>query len=159
MPPFRRVEGKSAGASALGILVPPGRRTLVVLRPRSLDWDLVLATSPFAGEAPAAFWEGDRRGAMALAEELHRALGKVQADPTRAVEVVTHSRDGGLRVLAAVERHRLIVCGRVPGRPYAPMTFASAEDAQNATAAVAAVLSPGPEANQEVYLNIDCFTR
>ena len=96
---------------------------------------------------------------MAFAEELHLALGKIQADPDRAVQVVTGSAEAGFRLIAAVERHSLIVCRRVPGRPYAPATFTSAEEAQDAAAAVATVLSPGPEANQEVYLNIDCFAR
>ncbi len=31
---FRRVEGEEAGPDALGILVPPGKRTFVILRPR-----------------------------------------------------------------------------------------------------------------------------
>ena len=41
MPAFRRVEPHQAGARALGILVPPGPKTVVILRPRGLDWDLL----------------------------------------------------------------------------------------------------------------------
>ncbi len=43
MCPFRRVEGEQAGPSALGVLVPPSHRTVLILRPRTLTWDLVLA--------------------------------------------------------------------------------------------------------------------
>ena len=43
MSAFRRVEAQHAGGNALGILVPPGARTVVILRARSLGWDLLPA--------------------------------------------------------------------------------------------------------------------
>ena len=45
---LRRVEGDRAGPDALGILVPPARRTFVILRPRALPWDLLLLRDPEA---------------------------------------------------------------------------------------------------------------
>ena len=39
---FRRVDDDRAGPAAMGILVPPGRRTFLILRPRALAWDLIL---------------------------------------------------------------------------------------------------------------------
>src|SRR5207302_3778230 len=42
MCPLRRVEDAHAGPHAVGILVPPGRRTVVIVRPRALIWDLLL---------------------------------------------------------------------------------------------------------------------
>src|SRR5437763_9334172 len=46
--PFSRIDAKQAGASALGILVPQGAKTLVVVRPRALACDLLPAR-----------WDGD----------------------------------------------------------------------------------------------------
>ncbi|MGH9676480.1 MAG: hypothetical protein ACRD36_05205, partial [Candidatus Acidiferrum sp.] len=39
---FQRVDAGEAGPSALGILIPPGRRTILIVRPRHLEFDLVL---------------------------------------------------------------------------------------------------------------------
>src|SRR5260370_18910840 len=54
MCPLRLVEDADAGPDAVGILVPPCKRTVVILRPRALIWDLLLteeglprAGSPF----------------------------------------------------------------------------------------------------------------
>jgi hypothetical protein len=64
MSPLRRVFGERSGPTALGILVPPGRRTVLILRPRALAWDLLL-THP----GPAApFRELGRDEAEAAAE-------------------------------------------------------------------------------------------
>jgi hypothetical protein len=52
MPAFCRVDAQRAGPAALGILVPPGDKTLVVLRPRGLEWDLLPAL--WMGDAIAA---------------------------------------------------------------------------------------------------------
>jgi hypothetical protein len=72
MCPLRRVEDHRAGPSALGILVPPGRRTFLVLRPRALSWDLLLlrpgSMNAFRELAPAE--------ASCLAHELLEALRK-----------------------------------------------------------------------------------
>ena len=72
MSPFRRVEGSQAGPSALGILLPPGRRTVVVVRPRGLDWDL-LPLNPNENGGPR-FWEAARIEAQDVAQRLYRAL-------------------------------------------------------------------------------------
>src|SRR5436309_155874 len=42
---LRRVEGDTAGPAALGVLLPPGRQTFLILRPRVLPWDLLLLRS------------------------------------------------------------------------------------------------------------------
>src|SRR5713101_6464754 len=58
--PFRQVEASGAGPEALGLLLPPGRRTLVLLRPRSLDWDLVPVRPDETAGPQTLFWEVDR---------------------------------------------------------------------------------------------------
>ena len=57
---FQRVNPSQAGPAALGILLPPGRRTLVLLRPRSLDWDLVPLRPDEIEGSQTPFWEVDR---------------------------------------------------------------------------------------------------
>src|ERR1700683_1556260 len=75
MCPFRRVEGEQAGPSALGVLVPPSRRTVLILRPRTLGWDLVLA-QPSGG-----FREMNREEAEHAAHQVAAALEASMAGP------------------------------------------------------------------------------
>ena len=42
---LRRVTGEEAGPAALGVLLPPGRQTFLILRPRGLTWDMLLLRS------------------------------------------------------------------------------------------------------------------
>src|SRR2546423_14410331 len=75
MSSFRRVDGAEAGPDALGILVPPGRRTLVILRPRALDYDLLpLQAAGGNGTAPGLA-DVDHKDAPGLSQRLFRALG------------------------------------------------------------------------------------
>lgn len=157
MPRFRRVDGKSAGPAALGVLVPPGRRSLVVVRPRALDWDLLLAL-PAGCEIPSLFWEAPREHATTLAERVHQAL-EDEHGSVRSVLAVPLPGGDGFRLIAAVDDFKLITCGRNPGKPYRPMMFSCASEAQDAAASLTAVLSPPPEGNQELYLNVDAFAR
>ena len=60
---FRRVDDERAGSAALGILVPPSRRTFVILRPRSLEWDLPLI------RADGAFHDMSREEASVVADQ------------------------------------------------------------------------------------------
>ena len=67
---LRRVTDRRAGPAALGILVPPGRRTLVILRLRALAWDLL----PIRLHEQAVFCEFGRDEAALLARHVHAAL-------------------------------------------------------------------------------------
>jgi hypothetical protein len=136
---FRRVEGEQAGPDALGILVPPARRTIVVLRPRALPWDAVLCRGP---DDPA-FADLSHGEASAAAQGLYRALREQPA----AVELA------GGRLLVVVGEFALLVCPRLPGQAYAPLTGAD-DDARER---LAAVLCPAVE--QEVYFNTRFFER
>src|ERR1700730_5167165 len=68
MSPLRRVLGDRAGPTAVGILVPPGPRTVVILRPRALAWDLLLV------RGDATFQEIESHEAEAIVQGLARAL-------------------------------------------------------------------------------------
>jgi len=156
MPPFRSVHGGKAGPTALGILVPPGNRTVVVLRPRGLDVDLVLARPGPDGQAQG-FFETSRQNAGLEAHELSRALLGWAAGGVGGVRTVAVA--AGYHIHATVANFALVACARVPGQPYRPLVYASAAAAQRAAADLRAVLCPAAEANQELYTNMSQFGR
>jgi hypothetical protein len=155
MSAFRRVEGALAGPAALGILVPPGRRTVLILRPRALAWDLLLVR---AGEG-SAFREMGLDEAHAAAQGLHRALEAWAAGGPGRVEPVALPEDQGFWVRAGVGRFTLLACPRLPGQPYRPLVLADAVSAQAAAGDLAAVLCPPAGADQELYFNARHFSR
>jgi hypothetical protein len=151
MCPLRRVEGHRAGPSALGILVPPGRRTFLILRPRSLAWDLLLLRS----KADSAFRELHAEEANRLARELFHALENWSTCSGCVEEVICP--DGGYWVRVGVGPFALLMCRRQPGQPYRPLAFPDADAALAAAAQVRRVLCPSRDTEQEVYLNTRHF--
>lgn len=151
--PFRTVTGEKAGPDAVGILVPPGRRTVVVVRPRQLDFDLLLVRRGPEGDLLPGFHEAARGEASMLAQNLARML-----DGRGEVEVVS-AEAGGFWVRAEVGAFPLLVCGRLPGQPYRPLTFSDEAAAGQAADAVRSTLCPGPDADRELYLNTENFSR
>jgi hypothetical protein len=156
---FQLVEASQAGADALGILIPPGRRTLVVVRPRPLPWDLLLARYIPMSDPQNPFREMNREEAEHLAHALHEALeswsdgsqpGRVE--PLPAV-------DGGNQVRAVVGKYSLLVCERRPGQAYRPHTFPTPDEAREAADIIAAFLRPQSGVRRELYLNTRNFSR
>ena len=147
---FRRVEGEQAGPAALGILVPPSRRTVLILRPRSLPWDLVL-TQPGGG-----FREMNREEAEHIALQVADALEASHGGPIEPV----YSLDlGGSWLRVRIGSYILTVCSRVAGQPYRPQLFSGAENVRAAIARLTALLYPPAEVEQELYFNTTQFTR
>ncbi|MCS6849807.1 MAG: hypothetical protein NZ700_01400 [Gemmataceae bacterium] len=152
---FRRVEGAQAGPEAVGILVPPGPRTLVVLRPRALRWDLVPVRRTAEGRPGRLFLELGRGEAVVVAEQLGVALergwlGGTAAEPADPAV--------GFLVRVAIGPFSLLACTRLPGQPYQPTCFATLAEAQAAAAQIAAVLCPPPDAPRDLYFNTRFFT-
>lgn len=145
---LRRVNDKDAGPDALGILLPPGRRTFVILRPRALPWDLLLTRSDGNGDTGTSFREVSRDEGVKVAEAV---LCGLEASTGR-VEVV------GQFVRATVGEFRFIACSRQPGQPYRAHAFARSEEAESTALAVAGVLFSGAR-EQQVYLNTHNFAR
>ncbi len=144
--PFRRVADIDAGPLALGILAPPTARTLLILRPRELPWDLV-ATATLGS---ADFLSLDRHEAALQAQRLFRAL------ETGPVSCQGSVRPAGLALAVSIGEFGLLLCDRVPGRPYAAAALPDEAALARATARLLAVLSPG-EQEQEVYFNTAHF--
>jgi hypothetical protein len=150
MCPFRRVEGELAGPSALGVLVPPSRRTVLILRPRNLAWDLVLA------QANGGFREMNREEGEHIAEQVAAALEGSEAGRIEPV----YSLDQGVSWLRVrIGTYALTVCGRTPGQPYQPQLFPDAAAVRAAVGALTMLLRPPPDVFQEMYLNTRNFTR
>jgi hypothetical protein len=154
---FRHVDGKRAGPNALGILVPPGRRTLIILRPRALEWDL-LPLRPGEAAGSALFWELNSKEAATVAGQVSQALeeGAGGAGP---VEATAAPGGSGYQVRTQLAAATWVACPRVPGRPYQPAAFATPEEAQRAADLIAAVLRPAAGSDQELYVNTHHFSR
>jgi hypothetical protein len=153
MCPLRRVEDRKAGPSALGILVPPGRRTFLILRPRALAWDLLLLRPA----SVRTFRELAHAEADPLAHELFNALGQWAESASGHVEEVACPDGGGYWVRVHVGPFALLTCGRQPGKPYQPLTFPDVETALSAAAQLRRILRPPANVVQEVYLNTAHF--
>ncbi len=149
MCPLRRVEDHRAGPSALGILVPPGRRTFVIVRPRSLAWDLLLLRPGSVN----AFHDLPHAEADRLAHELLHSLRQWSEGASGHVEEVACPAGDGFWVRVRVGPFSLLACGRQPGRPYQPLIFPDVEAALSAATQVRCVLRPPANKEQEVYLN------
>lgn len=149
MCPLRRVEDHRAGPSALGILVPPGRRTFLIVRPRSLSWDLLLSRP----EAMSTFQDFGHAEAGRLAHELFQALCQWSEGASGHVEEIACPDGGGFWVRVRVGAFALMVCARRPGQPYQPLAFADAETALSAAEQLRRILRPAANVEQEVYLN------
>jgi hypothetical protein len=159
MSSLRRVSDDRAGPSALGILVPPGRHTFVILRPRALDLDLLLVKRDAAGNPSLEFRPVTQAEAASLAQALYGALQAWAAGGSGRVEVVPAGACGAAYLRAQVGVFPLVACRRTPGKPYQPAAFAEAGEAEAAAAALRATLCPPAGGEQEVYLNTRNFAR
>ena len=153
MSPLRRVLGDRAGPTAVGILVPPGPRTVVILRPRALAWDLLLV------RGDATFQEIESHEAEAIVQGLARALEAWIGGGSGRVEVTPAATGPGYGVRANVGAFSLIACPRVPGQPYQPVVFSFAEEAHTAATNIGNALCPPAGTQQELYFNTRHFTR
>ncbi len=155
MSAFLRVEGREAGPAALGVLAPPGRRTFLILRPRSLPWDLVLLRPANA----SVFHEMDRDEATSTAEELIHALEAWAGGAPGRVEAASAPSGSGLWLHVHAGLFSLLLCPRAPGRPYEAERFADDEAARAVAADITPILRPPPGAQQELYFNTRHFGR
>ena len=138
---FHRVEAEQAGPTALGILIPPARRTFVILRPRALTFDLLLCR---AADDPT-FHALTHDEASVAAHSLYRGL----RDGLALIEARDHLR-------VHVGPMTFVACARVAGQPYAPISL-DPTDAEAIVSRLHGFLCPVGE--QEVYFNTRFFER
>ena len=158
MPPFRRVEARHAGNDALGILVPQGSRTVVILRPRSLPWDLLPVRWDGQAESRPDFCQFSRDEAAAVARRLPQELETSVARRVNPVETLGDPCGSTIQVWVRTEEFFLIVCHRAPGQSYEPVTFATRDEARSAGELLVPLVWPGDDANQEYYFNTQQFS-
>jgi hypothetical protein len=152
MSTFQLVPAEQAGPQALGILVPPGRRTLLIVRPRALPWDLLVVHSDRWSGPTTTFRDFGRDEATAAADGLYAALQNWAAgEVTGAISPTAEG--GGYLVRAHVAVFPLLTCLRRAGQPYEPLLIADRPEAEDLARALMAVLHPTPDAGQEVYFN------
>src|SRR4051794_6878894 len=101
--PLRRVDVRQAGADALGILVPHGTRTLVILRPRMLAWDLLPVRWNGDPASPPTFCTFTREDAARVARQLGQYLEACDSAGTHAIE--TLGRDGAFQIWLRGDEH------------------------------------------------------
>jgi hypothetical protein len=157
MSALRLVADDRAGPAAVGILVPPSRRTFLIVRPRSLPLDLLV----LAESAGTAFREFEREQASRAAEALFDLLAEWSGSNPVRVECAPAAGDAAdafyLRV--QVGPFHLLACDRRPGHPYVPLAFADFASARSTAERVTRLLCPPPGSDQEVYLNTRNFQR
>jgi hypothetical protein len=156
MAAFRRVEDHRAGPDALGILVPPGRRTVVILRPRAVAWDF-LALKP-GSEVPGSFCDFERDEAAGVARQVQRDLARRVCEGVNPVEVAGPA-DDGYRLCVRAGGLAWLACLRQPGKAYRPAGFATMEEARAAADRLARFMFPAADADQEFYFNTQNFSR
>jgi hypothetical protein len=157
MSAFRRVNDAQAGPAALGVLIPPGRRTLVILRPRALAWDLLIVHSDRRSGPTTALREFGRAEAEAASEGLFLALEKWSGGGPGEIEAVPAGE--GFHVRIQVGIFPLLACLREAGKPYRPLVLSLREEAEQVACALLGVLCPSGGAVQEVYFNQRHFGR
>jgi hypothetical protein len=147
---FRQVDARSASATALGILIPPGPRTVVVLRPRALPWDLVLLR-PTADR----FWEIDEIEAALMTRRVCRTLEACLTADLGRIELVPGA--DRIQYTLRVVTHALVwlLCARDPGKPFRPLYLAHIEAARAVAKRVGDALSSHPSAEKDWYTNLE----
>jgi len=154
MCPLRRVTDTEAGPDAVGLLLPPGRLTWMIVRPRSLACDLLLVQSA----ADSAFRPLSRDEATIVAQKVYRALERWinQGDGEAAAIETSGGTTFWLRV--RMGSFFFLACPRQPGQPYQPQAYADRDAAQAASRELARALCPSADVEREIYFNIRHFT-
>jgi hypothetical protein len=153
---FQRVEARQAGASAIGILVPQGTRTLVIVRPRALSFDLLPARWT-GDEQPPQFCTFSRDEAALVARRLIAALEAAVAAHANPVQTFGDPSRACFQIWLRTDEYVWIACRRAPGQAYAPVVFADQAEATREAERLSAFVWPALEAAQEYYVNTQVF--
>lgn len=154
---FRRVDAKVAGPTAIGVLVPHGKKTLVVIRMRAMPWDLLPAQ--WDGDAAVAprFCSFSRDDAAATARRFITDLQAAAASGDNPVQTFGNAAIGKLQIWVRTANLVWIACERTVGKAYEPATFASHEDAVKAATKIGRCVFPPDGEVQEYYFNTQSF--
>ncbi|MSU78053.1 MAG: hypothetical protein EXS16_08150 [Gemmataceae bacterium] len=154
---FRRVEARFAGPTAIGVLVPQGERTLVVVRPRALRWDLLPARWDGDAAAHPHFCTFSRDEAAAVARRFIADLNSASLSGEDPVQTFGNAEIGELQIWVRTNDLVWIVCERTPGRPYEPAIFATLAAALNTAQELGPFVHPRMGDVQDYYFNTQSF--
>src|ERR1019366_7529657 len=155
---FSRIDLKHAGPNALGILVPQGAKTLVIVRPRALSWDLLPARWDGVSDHTPQFCVFTRDEAASVARRLVQTLEAAVEKGINPLESFGDIQGKCLQIWLRTEELVWIVCQRAQGQAYRPMIFASAEEASQEADRIAAFVWPLVVTKQEYYFNTQNFS-
>lgn len=151
---FQRVDPQHAGPDTLGILIPPGPRTLVILRPRSLDYDLLPAQWDGNHAHAPSFCTFTRDEAVGAARQL---IDELQSFAVNPLGTFGNADGSCVQIWLRTTNYVWIVCRREPGSGYKPMQFTSQENAVIAAEEVSSILFPAADRVQTYYFNTQGF--
>jgi hypothetical protein len=137
----------------MGILVPPGAQTVVVMRPRHLPWDLLPVA--WDGAVAPTFPLFTRDEAAHVARRLYEHLRHNAESGCNPVETLGDER--GFQVWVRTPEYFWMICRRELGKAYRPVLFPTREDALHAAEQLVPVVFPDADANQECYFNTQNF--
>jgi hypothetical protein len=155
---LRLVDDDKAGPFAVGILAPPARRTFVIVRPRSLPFDLLV----LADARGTAFRGFDREQASRAAGALFDTLAALAQSASPRGETTATCDSAGkdcYQVRVHAGPFHLLVCARQPGEAYSPLLFTDVQAARTAARDITTLLRPPDGVDQEFYLNTRHFQR
>ncbi len=154
MPVFERVDHNQAGPNALGILIPPGQRTILILRPKSLSYDFLAIKADDVNAEMPTFCNFDRDEAAELARNLKGTLEAASEDL-----VTVHDNPWGDGYVAWVSCAELlwIPCHRRPGKPYQGALFPSEAEAEEVATVMRKCFCPPEGETGQVYFNTQHF--
>jgi hypothetical protein len=156
---FARIDAKHAGPHALGILVPHGAKTLVIVRPRALAWDLLPARWGGERDTSPQFCVFSRDEAASVARRLVAILEAAVQKGVNLLETFGDANAGRLQLWLHTEEFVWILCQRAPGEAYQPIIFGSTEEAIQAAEKIAAYIWPAADVKQEYYFNTQNFSQ
>ncbi len=150
---FSRVDPQHAGPRALGILVPQGMKTLVIVRPRALEWDLLPARWDGESNHPPQFCVFTRDEAASVARRLVKLLEAAVERGVNPLESFGDAQRERWQIWLRTEEFVWIVCKRAQGQTYQPTIFASQEEMTREAETLAAFIWPAADVKQEYYFN------
>ena len=155
---FTRVEPQHAGPNALGILVPPGTKTLVIVRPRALERDLLPARWDGDAAHPPQFCRFSRDEAANVARRFVKELEAAVTQGVNPVESFGDAQRQRLQIWLRTDEFVWIMCKRTQGQLVEPIVLASPEEAAQEADRLAGLLWPASDVNQEYYFNTQNFS-
>jgi hypothetical protein len=157
MSSFRRVEMQHAGPSAIGILIPLGQPTVVVIRPRAVPWDLRPARWNGDSATPPVMCQFDRDEAAVVARQFIADLENSVAAGRDPIEICRSLAGREFQVWVRIGDLLWIAGQRVQGQAYRPAVFASEAEALAVGKALLPYLWPAA-AGQQYYFNTQLFS-